>query len=579
MFSRFSVSPSKRLSCRSTNRATTPDSETSTELQRAEELQLHSAASRKFQIPGAQPGAIGKYQIIRQLGTGGQSETFHAFDPDLGRPVAIKLYKNAVPDVVLREARSLTQISSPYVVRCYAVDRLEDGSPYLVLEHVDGSDLSEILKKSKLTSREAIEIIVQIGEGLADVHAAGLLHRDIKPSNIVVDKSGVPKLIDFGLASPSLASPSPKGTPGYMAPECSSEQKGRIDQRTDVFGLGAVLYELLAGQPLFRGSTKDSINAKAQTRTFVTLDELRPDLPKEILRVCARSLEVDADNRPQKITDFVNELKASELYASRKQSRFMLWGLGGLVTCMALLFAFPAISSDMSDIGEENAAAAAFRSPKPVVGRLDRFQIHSLLSGNESENSEMLADFTEAVRQHPYQSQQLGDLADDFEFDIEFRPGFQTRKELSRAPRQPHGILRTSERQKWAAVEFAGIPSTTRIFPRPTISLTKDPISDCDITLNVRPAQCSYIGVYAASISFAPDDAPIIRTFREEHALYGPDFPLHLRLKVSSVTFDVELLYLVCSSEPLDAASAPSFESDLSQRVIMIDVSKKSYDE
>jgi tetratricopeptide (TPR) repeat protein len=214
------------------------------------------------------PPALGKFQVMRRLGGGGQAETVLALDPDLKRHVVLKLYHAArtpeEQEAVLREGQALARVRSPYVAQCYSAER-QDGLAYLVVEYVPGQSLAQRLRAGRLSVAQALKLVRQLAEGLAAVHACGLLHRDIKPGNILLGNDGRPRLVDFGLAAAlgSDALGRVSGTFAYMAPEQARGEAERIDPRTDLFGLGAVLYELLTGRAPYRAEGGQSLREAA----------------------------------------------------------------------------------------------------------------------------------------------------------------------------------------------------------------------------------------------------------------------------------------------------------------------------
>ena len=151
-------------------------------------------------------------------------------------------------EAVLNEGRALARVRSPFVAPCFGVETRGDEID-LVVEYVPGRPLTELTADERADSRRCARLVEQVAEGLAEVHACGLLHRDIKPQNIILGDDGVPRLVDFGLAVPvaSEALHEVSGSPPYMAPEQARGQGERVDARTDVYGLGGVLYYLLTG--------------------------------------------------------------------------------------------------------------------------------------------------------------------------------------------------------------------------------------------------------------------------------------------------------------------------------------------
>jgi serine/threonine-protein kinase len=228
---------------------------------------------------------ISHYRVIRQLGKGGMGEVFLAKDTRLERLVAVKLMSvDLATDPNQRqrfqtEAKAASGLNHPNICVVYEVGESEDGRPFLAMEYIDGRTLEFLMRQRRIKIRESIEIGIQLADALEAAHARHLLHRDIKPGNIMLDKRGNVKLLDFGLAkrfrSESSANTSTDfshtdtgitiGTPHYMSPE---QALGReLDDRSDIFNLGIVLYELVAGQRPFRGATTgETINSVINTQ-------------------------------------------------------------------------------------------------------------------------------------------------------------------------------------------------------------------------------------------------------------------------------------------------------------------------
>jgi serine/threonine protein kinase len=245
---------------------------------------------------------IGKYQIVRPLGSGGQASALLAFDPDLRRHVVLKRYHaTAAPggeEAALREGQALVRVHSPYVARCLGVERV-GRAVYLVMEYIAGDDLARYQGRSPLGPTAAAELIERLAEGLAAVHACGLLHRDIKPSNILIGDDGVPRLVDFGLAVPlaSTALSGISGTLPYMSPEQARGEPERIDPRTDIFGLGAVLYELLTGRPPYQGKDREEVWQQAEQCRYEPPRRIRAAVPVGLERICLKAMAAAPENR------------------------------------------------------------------------------------------------------------------------------------------------------------------------------------------------------------------------------------------------------------------------------------------
>ena len=224
------------------------------------------------------PESLGPYKILSLLGSGGMGEVYRAHDSRLDRVVALKVLQGQLadqPDLrqrFEREARALAGLNHPHICALYDIGR-ENGDDYLVMECLEGESLQQKLEQGALPVEQAVLWAIQIADALDQAHRRGILHRDVKPGNIMLTGSGV-KLMDFGLAkvSPPLviagnmaanglltASGKLVGTLPYMAPE---QLAGReADVRTDVFALGAVLYEMIAGQRPFQGESQAGLIA------------------------------------------------------------------------------------------------------------------------------------------------------------------------------------------------------------------------------------------------------------------------------------------------------------------------------
>ena len=204
-----------------------------------------------------QPGTtLGPYQVVSQLGSGGMGVVYQATVPRLKRTVAIKLLP---PDLTrddtakqrfLQEAQAASALDHPNICTIHEINETDDGQLYLVMAHYEGETLKERIERGPLPLDDAVDIGTQVGQGLAEAHEAGIVHRDIKPANLLVTKTGVVKILDFGLAKLAGAEDVTQtgtavGTVAYMSPEQARGEE--VDHRTDIWSLGVVLYEMLAG--------------------------------------------------------------------------------------------------------------------------------------------------------------------------------------------------------------------------------------------------------------------------------------------------------------------------------------------
>lgn len=274
------------------------------------------------------PGTVlaGKYRVERVLGKGGMGIVVAAERITLGDRVALKfLLGDAAkrPDVVarfLREARAQTTIKSEHAVRVLDTGSLDDGAPYLVMELLDGHDLADELRKhGRVPVTTAVDYVLQACEALAEAHAAGIVHRDIKPANLFLarraDGSALVKVLDFGIAktiptgdATSLTLTSTvMGSPLYMSPEQVRSTK-HIDARSDIWSLGVMLHELIAGKPAFEADTASELMAKIAADPPTLLRARRPEAPEGLELAILRCLEKDATKRTSNVAQFARDL-------------------------------------------------------------------------------------------------------------------------------------------------------------------------------------------------------------------------------------------------------------------------------
>ncbi|MBL4850487.1 MAG: serine/threonine protein kinase [Planctomycetes bacterium] len=264
-----------------------------------------------------QPGqTIGDYRIERTLGVGGMGAVYLARKP-AGPPVAVKVLHQADPEILARfrrEAKVLDELNSPQIVRLLEFGQ-ERGRPYLVQEYCAGGDLSEQLRKrGRFPPDEARALICDLAAALQVVHARGVVHRDLKPANVLLSE-GRPKLTDFGLARAkgidraSLTEAGViLGTPAYMAPE-QFEDAREVDGRSDVYALGVILYELLAGARPFTGQGPIAVaNAVLSGR----VPPLPGDVPRDLCEVVARAMALDPVERYQSAEELWRALQPPE---------------------------------------------------------------------------------------------------------------------------------------------------------------------------------------------------------------------------------------------------------------------------
>lgn len=259
------------------------------------------------------------YEILDEIGRGGMGIVYKARQLSLNRLVAIKTLLGSrwtYPDSLARlhqEAKGLSLLDHPNIVK--VLDVVETPVAIsLVLEYVSGESLSTRLKRSIMASDEAAEMAIKLARAIGFVHQRGLLHRDIKPANILIDGTGEIKIADFGLVKEQGTREGLTqagdfiGTPNYVAPEQVHSQTDRIDVKTDVYAIGATLYEMISGRPPFVGvSTNDTLN-QVQNRDPVPLRVLNPATPRDLETICLKCLEKPPERRFQTALELSDEL-------------------------------------------------------------------------------------------------------------------------------------------------------------------------------------------------------------------------------------------------------------------------------
>jgi serine/threonine-protein kinase len=271
--------------------------------------------------PSIEPGTVidGKYRVERVIGEGGMGVVVAATHLQLDQRVAIKALLPAALEHAqsverfAREARVTAKITSEHVARVFDVGALADGSPYMVMEYLEGKDLKDLVRENgPLPIDEACEIALQACEALAAAHAAGIIHRDLKPANLFVTRraDGSPnvKLLDFGISKFTVHPDDPRldpsmtsttmvmGSPGYMSPEQMKSTRD-VDERADIWALGTVLYEVLTGRPAFVAETMAALIAVILSEYPTLPSALRDDVPIALERALLRCLEKKPEDR------------------------------------------------------------------------------------------------------------------------------------------------------------------------------------------------------------------------------------------------------------------------------------------
>jgi len=264
------------------------------------------------------PNSLGRYKLTAQIARGGMSDVFEAQDRLLDRKVAVKILheRYAETDTFVarfrKEARAVANLSHPNVVSVYDWGE-EDGTYFMVMELVRGRSLRDIIQaEGKLLPRRATEIAAEIAKALDAAHHSGVIHRDIKPGNVLLTTDGSVKVTDFGVARARNASEgltkvgSVIGTATYFSPEQASGDPA--DERSDIYSLGVVLYEMLVGRPPFRGESAVSVAYQHVTAEVVPPSRLNTDVSLELENVVMRALDKDPDRRYETAADIHHEL-------------------------------------------------------------------------------------------------------------------------------------------------------------------------------------------------------------------------------------------------------------------------------
>ena len=276
------------------------------------------------------PERIGEYRVVRLIGRGSMGTVYEATRPDTGARVAVKVLRTGVPSAALlhrfrREAETLARLDHPYVARIHGSGTAEIGPgshPFIAMELVDGLPLDEYCAAHAPDVRARIELVARIGEGVEHAHGRGVLHRDLKPSNVLVDAHGRPRLIDFGVAralsvderggSLRTATGQIVGTLQYMSPEQVAGDPVSVGAPADVYALGAIGYELLAGRPPYDVGTCSLGEALERIRNEdpPLLGALRSELRGAVEAIFARALEKDPARRYPGAHELVDDLRA-----------------------------------------------------------------------------------------------------------------------------------------------------------------------------------------------------------------------------------------------------------------------------
>jgi TolB-like protein/Flp pilus assembly protein TadD len=273
---------------------------------------------------------ISQYRILEKLGEGGMGIVYKAQDTKLGRLVALKFLSNHLTadeedkKRFLDEAKAASALDHPNICTVYEIGETRDGQLFIAMAYYDGETLKTRMERGPLRVEEAITIILQIAQGLANAHRRGGFHRDIKPANILITKDGQAKIVDFGLAKLSGQAKITKagatlGTVAYMSPEQVLGES--VDYRTDIWSLGVVLYEALTGHLPFKGEYEQGVMYRIINEDPELLTNSRSDLPIELERIVEKSLAKSPDRRYQHLEEMSADLENLAAQPSQTQPR------------------------------------------------------------------------------------------------------------------------------------------------------------------------------------------------------------------------------------------------------------------
>ncbi len=284
--------------------------------------------------PGHVPEVLadfGRYELLGEIGRGGMGVVYKARQKGLDRTVAVKMILGshlAGPEQVERfyaEARAAARLRDPHVVAIHDVGQIH-GQHYFAMEFVDGPSLAEKLSADAIAPRDAAGLVATVARAVDRLHQRGIVHRDLKPSNILLDRAGCPFVTDFGLAKMfggegnHTRTGAIVGTPGYMAPEQAAARAGDVGPRSDVYSLGAILYETLAGRPPF--DEKHPLDTLVQVLEGEPIppSRIRPDVPRTLERICLKCLEKAPGDRyasAEALADDLDRFVAGESVEAR----------------------------------------------------------------------------------------------------------------------------------------------------------------------------------------------------------------------------------------------------------------------
>lgn len=330
---------------------------------------------------------IGRYEIKSELGRGGMATVYRAYDPSFDREVAIKvlprefLHNPQFLDRFQREIKTIAQLEHPAIVSVYDVGE-HDGIPFFVMRFMPGGSLSDMIKKGRFSLEDTARIVERLASALSYAHRKGFIHRDLKPDNILFNEDGYPFISDFGIAKfaeahTNLTGSGIIGTPAYMSPEQATGDA--LDLRSDVYGLGVIVYQMLTGQQPYNADTPMGVAIKHVTDPVPDILLAASDLPEAMSEVMKKVLAKDREQRYPSAVEFARALnqvafgnpgniqesaptvRLIEKTTAKGNQKLLIGGAVGLVALLILifgvsrLFSHPASSATLPATSTEKA--------------------------------------------------------------------------------------------------------------------------------------------------------------------------------------------------------------------------------
>ncbi|HMC63448.1 MAG TPA: serine/threonine-protein kinase, partial [Gemmataceae bacterium] len=290
------------------SRESAGDTVSATESERAAALSRDAATAEGAHARPPSHRAFGDYELLEEIARGGMGIVYKARQASLGRIVAVKMLlfgPLSSPEFVKRfraEASAAASLQHPNIVAIHEVG-VHQGQHYFAMDYVQGSSLAKVLSNGPLPARGAASYLKTIAEAIHCAHERGILHRDLKPSNVLIDASDQPRVTDFGLArrlegdSELTVTGQVLGSPNYMPPEQATAKRGKVNRRSDVYSLGAMLYHLLTGRPPFVGEALTDTLDQVLNAEPVSPRLLNPSVPRDLETICLKCLEKEPDKR------------------------------------------------------------------------------------------------------------------------------------------------------------------------------------------------------------------------------------------------------------------------------------------